>query len=307
MPVILVTDSSGKLSKYRLEPSETPYTLGRSEDCHISLPDEAHLSRVHCLLTAGNNGVELRDNNSSNGIFDNGRRISSEPMQPGKEYSLGNCILCLRPEKSVTAPAQQQNPNRTHQRRSSAASSHPTSVPGSELGLPTDFGLELRLLTPRPPLSVGGELRFGVKADCAAYVCLVQYDCNGTATLLVPGCDDEDVRLHAGTEMQFPRAVNNEYLLVIEPPVGKELIIALACTAKLPFDKLWLKKLPQQNEGLTPGQLENELLSTLHTGKHRWASAVLHLQTELSSHTQSSRCKVIKTKKINPSGTMGLK
>ena len=109
MPVILITDSSGNLSKYRLAPSEAPYTLGRAEDCHIALPDEIHLSRVHCLLIASENGVELRDNNSSNGVFDAGRRISCELMEPGKEYSIGNCVLCLRPETSAapqTSPPQ---------------------------------------------------------------------------------------------------------------------------------------------------------------------------------------------------------
>lgn len=300
MPVILITDSSGNLSKYKLAPSEAPYTLGRAEDCHIALPDEIHLSRVHCLLTASENGVELRDNNSSNGVFDADRRISCELMEPGKEYSLGNCVLCLRPEISAaapqtsapqaaplqppspqaSAPTQRRSAPLRPRRRAVLHHSHLTSTPGSELGLPTEFGLELRLLSPAPPLTEGAELRFGVKADCAAYVYLVQYDSSGTATLMVPGCAGDDVRLFANTEMQFPRAVNNEYMLVIEPPFGAEVVIALACTARLPFDKLWLSKLPEPNSALTPGELEQNIISTLQGSKNRWSSAVLHLQTE---------------------------
>lgn len=302
MPVILVTDSSGNLSKFKLAPSDIPYTLGRADDCNIALPGEVHLSRVHCLLTASENGVELRDNNSSNGVFDAGRRISSELMEPGKEYSLGNCTLCLRPEAPV-APPQANPPQTAHvtatnrNRSRATANSHPKSTPGSELGLPSEFGLELRLLSPAPSLTVGTELRFGVKADCAAYVSLVQYDSNGSATLLVPGCAGEDVRLFAGTEMQFPRAVNNEYTLVIEPPTGCEVIIALACTTNQSFDKLWLRRLPQPNTALTPGELEKELISTLHNRKNRWASAVLRLQTEFAAAGTRPRNRTISAKK----------
>ncbi|MBQ8479986.1 MAG: DUF4384 domain-containing protein [Akkermansia sp.] len=277
MPVILITDSSGNIHKYRLESApDTPYTLGRSEDCNIALPQEAHISRLHCYLTAVGDTVQLQDNNSGNGIYDGEQRISCVQMVPGHEYRLANCSIVLRPEQAVqpvpTSPVAQAPRGKKTPRRL-------CSSPGSEFGLPCDFALQLRLLTPTHPLPVGSKLHFGVKAACACYVCLLQYDCTGTPTLLVPGCAGDDVRLFADTEAQFPRALHNEYNLVVEPPVGREIVIALACTVNQPFEKIWRRILGTRTELLAPGELEQKFISACSGGRSKWSSAVLHLQT----------------------------
>ncbi|MBR5886815.1 MAG: DUF4384 domain-containing protein [Akkermansia sp.] len=291
MPVILVTDSSGELHKYNLAPSETPYTLGRSAGCDIALPEELHLSRTHCLLTASETGVTMQDNNSSNGIYEGEARINNVQMVPEKKYRLGMCIVSLR---AISTPP---TPTPAHSTKSTS---------GRELGLPTDFNLKLRLLSPTGPLTVGSELRFGVTAEKAAYLYMVQYDSSGAATLLVPGCAGEDVRLFANMEMAFPRVYNNEYTLVIEPPTGTEIVIALACTAEQPFEKLWSHKLPRPNRNLTPGKLEKRLIASLSGAKKQWASAILHLQTTNDSPTAPPQLTRIKAKKMTRRNTMSL-
>ena len=277
MPVILITDSSGNIHKYRLESApDTPYTLGRSAGCDISLPEEGHISRLHCYLTVVGDTVNLQDNNSGNGIYDAEQRITSVQMVPGHEYCLANCSIVLRPEPSAQPIIPKPAPQAPRRKKSA---SRLCSTPGTELGLPCDFALQLRLLTPTHPLPVGTNLHFGVKADCACYVCLLQYDCTGTPTLLVPGCAGDDVRLFANTEAQFPRALHNEYNLVIEPPVGHEIVIALACTHNQPFEKTWRRVLSTHPAPLTPGELEQALIAACSGSKAQWSSAVLHLQT----------------------------
>lgn len=276
MPVIIITDSSGNLHKYRLESSpDTPYSIGRADDCNIALPQESHISRLHCYLTVTDDAVQLQDNNSGNGIYDGEQRISSVQMVPGHEYRLANCQIMLRPEPTVLPPPLKPAA-KTARRKNSLRL---CSTPGTELGLPCDFALQLRLLTPAPSLPVGTNLHFGVKAACACYVCLIQYDCTGARTLLVPGCAGDDNKLFADTEAQFPRAYHNEYNLVVEPPVGKEIVLALACTTRQGVNKL-LHELRAARPGqLTPGVQEQELISRCSGGQSRWSSAILHLQT----------------------------
>lgn len=277
MPVILITDSSGNIHKYRLESApDTPYNLGRSMSCDIALPEEAHISRLHCYLTVDGDTVQLQDNNSGNGIYDGEQRITSVQMVPGHEYRLANCSIVLRPELTT----QPIIPKPAHQApRRKKSTPRLCSTPGTELGLPCDFALQLRLLTPTHPLPVGTNLHFGVKADCACYVCLLQYDCTGAPTLLVPGCAGDDVRLFANTEAQFPRALHNEYNLVVEPPVGREIVIALACTHNQQFEKIWRRVLSTHTAPLAPGELENAFIAACPGSKSQWSSAVLHLQT----------------------------
>lgn len=277
MPVILITDSSGNTHKYRLESApDSPYTLGRSEGCDIALPEEAHISRLHCYLTVVGDTVSLQDNNSGNGIYDGEERISSVQMVPGHEYRLANCSIVLRPEPTPQPIIPKPAPQAPRRKKSTQRL---CSTPGAELGLPCDFALQLRLLTPTHPLPVGTNLHFGVKADCACYVCLLQYDCTGTPTLLVPGCAGDDVRLFANTEAQFPRALHNEYNLVVAPPVGHEIVIALACTHNQAFDKIWRRILRTNADLLAPGELEKAFIATCSGSKAQWSSAVLHLQT----------------------------
>lgn len=277
MPVILITDSSGNIHKYRLESApDTPYTLGRSMSCDIALPEEAHISRLHCYLTVDGDTVQLQDNNSGNGVYDGEERITSIQMVPGHEYRLANCSIVLRPEPTPQPIIPKPAPQAPRRKKSTQRL---CSTPGAELGLPCDFALQLRLLTPTHPLPVGTNLHFGVKSDCACYVCLLQYDCTGTPTLLVPGCAGDDIKLFAGTEAQFPRALHNEYNLVVEPPVGREIVIALACTHNQPFEKIWRRVLSTHTSPLAPGELEQALMAACFGGKSQWSSAVLHLQT----------------------------
>ncbi len=77
------------------------YSVGRSEDCDIALPQEVHLSRIHCHITIETNGALLADNNSSNGIFENEERVNSINMQPGKEYGMGACRIMLQVAKPL--------------------------------------------------------------------------------------------------------------------------------------------------------------------------------------------------------------
>ncbi|MBQ4636987.1 MAG: DUF4384 domain-containing protein [Akkermansia sp.] len=103
---LTIINSDNICSSFPLEPTPgSVYRIGRSTDCEIALPEEIHLSRVHCILTVGEGCALLTDNNSSNGIFEDDARVQEILMLPGKQYRAGNCKLML--EYTADAPAEE--------------------------------------------------------------------------------------------------------------------------------------------------------------------------------------------------------
>lgn len=79
--------------KIRLTDPET--IIGRAEDAKIRISSE-DVSRHHCLLIAREDDVLVRDLESRNGTFINGRPIEGEViLQPGGTLSVGPMVLRL--------------------------------------------------------------------------------------------------------------------------------------------------------------------------------------------------------------------
>jgi pSer/pThr/pTyr-binding forkhead associated (FHA) protein len=80
-------------------------TIGRVEDNTFPIP-EGSVSSHHCevLLRAGE--VVIRDLNSTNGTFINGRQITGEaPIKPGQILRLGQVEIRLEDASAQKAPA----------------------------------------------------------------------------------------------------------------------------------------------------------------------------------------------------------
>lgn len=124
---LTIINSDNICSSFPLEPTPgSVYRIGRSTDCEIALPEEIHLSRVHCLLTVGEGCALLTDNNSSNGIFEDDARVQEILMLPGKQYRAGNCKLML--EYTADAPAEEyQEPTAYQEEVSTVYEEEPTA------------------------------------------------------------------------------------------------------------------------------------------------------------------------------------
>ena len=59
------------------------FLIGRSRDAHLYLPDDRYFSRNHCLLEINPPRSFLRDLNSTNGTFVNGRRVAHAFLNDG--------------------------------------------------------------------------------------------------------------------------------------------------------------------------------------------------------------------------------
>lgn len=150
-------------------------------------------------------------------------------------------------------------------------------ISGEAFGLPADFELRLRLLNSTAELPVGTPLHFGVAASQDCYFYLAQYDCEGNATLLVPGIAGEDNKVFANTEAQFPRAYGNEYELIVESPLGKETLIGIACSEPVDFERNWHKILATNTA--QPVTAEQRAINLCNRERAQWASALLYITT----------------------------
>ncbi len=79
--------------------------IGRSLSAEIRF-DDATVSRRHALVQAGPEGVRVLDDRSLNGVFVNGERIKSSPLQDGDEITIGRHSLFFVDTATVgAAPA----------------------------------------------------------------------------------------------------------------------------------------------------------------------------------------------------------
>jgi ABC-type multidrug transport system ATPase subunit/pSer/pThr/pTyr-binding forkhead associated (FHA) protein len=86
-------------------PAQDSTTVGRAKTNGIVVADPL-VSRVHAMLQSSPAGLEIRDNNSSNGTFVNGTPITSALLRDGDIVTVGNTDLAVSGHTLVprTAP-----------------------------------------------------------------------------------------------------------------------------------------------------------------------------------------------------------
>ncbi len=67
-------------------------TIGRSSENHLQI-DDLNSSRHHCEIHEGDDGWELIDKDSRNGLFVNGHRVTRQALEPGDKIEIGTTIL----------------------------------------------------------------------------------------------------------------------------------------------------------------------------------------------------------------------
>jgi diguanylate cyclase (GGDEF)-like protein len=86
--IVISGDRVGEM--FKLTKEET--FIGRAEECDILLDDDG-VSRRHCKLVRTPQGVELYDNESTNGTFANGERINRRTLEDGDKIQLGQTTI----------------------------------------------------------------------------------------------------------------------------------------------------------------------------------------------------------------------
>ena len=77
-------------------------TLGRGRDCQISVQSKG-VSKKHAQIIVDENGLFIKDLNSSNGVFLNGCQIHKESLKEGDQVGLYRTIFKIRRKKASSA------------------------------------------------------------------------------------------------------------------------------------------------------------------------------------------------------------
>jgi pSer/pThr/pTyr-binding forkhead associated (FHA) protein len=85
---ILETDESVTDRATFRVPSGGVATIGRATGAGFIL-DAPLVSRLHCRLSAGDEAIQVKDLDSTNGTFVNGRRIRSAKLHAGDRLKVG--------------------------------------------------------------------------------------------------------------------------------------------------------------------------------------------------------------------------
>ncbi len=99
-----VTDTEQVLIPPRTAAPRGSTTIGRAKTNNVVI-DDALASRVHAVLVSNSTGLEIRDNNSSNGTFVNGTLITRAVLRDGDIVTIGNTDLVATGHTLVPRPA----------------------------------------------------------------------------------------------------------------------------------------------------------------------------------------------------------
>src|SRR4051812_41764426 len=72
------------------------FTLGRQPGLHVTLADDARLSRVHCSFEPTGGAVRVTDLGSRGGVFVNGSRVEQAVVSAGDEVTVGGTTFRVR-------------------------------------------------------------------------------------------------------------------------------------------------------------------------------------------------------------------
>ncbi len=88
MPYLVGTEGIVSGSRFLL--SSSKMTIGRDDDNDIAVADKT-VSRRHAALVRDENGYQLVDEQSANGVFVNNLRVERIFLQTGDRIKIGDC------------------------------------------------------------------------------------------------------------------------------------------------------------------------------------------------------------------------
>ena len=175
----------GPESGRRFQVSGGTFSIGRGADNQLRLAGR-FVSRRHALIILQNGQYVLRDHDSTNGTFVNGRRIGEYILRPGDRIQIGPCVL----EFQLASVLPKRSPTLLH-------SPPRSSLPPSSLPIPR---LRDYVIT---PLKQGG---------AAVIYKAVRRDGQQTVAIKVLHHTDRYIRRKFADEARVLRALNHPHI-----------------------------------------------------------------------------------------------
>jgi pSer/pThr/pTyr-binding forkhead associated (FHA) protein len=93
MWILETNDSDAGELTFRL-PAGSVKTIGRSTGAEF-IVDAALVSRLHCQLRATKDSLHVKDLDSTNGTFVNGKRVTNAELKDGDKLAVGRVELMV--------------------------------------------------------------------------------------------------------------------------------------------------------------------------------------------------------------------
>ena len=93
MWILETNDPAIEPMKFRL-PADSIKTIGRSPGAEF-IVDVPLVSRLHCQLTSTADSLKVKDLDSTNGTFVNGKRVTAAELKTGDKLRVGRCELLV--------------------------------------------------------------------------------------------------------------------------------------------------------------------------------------------------------------------
>lgn len=95
MPILKMLNSLNNGDTFQLDCARV--TCGRDSDCNIPIVDST-ISGKHCAFIISGEAYVIEDLESTNGIFVNGARVSSQLLKPGDLIRIGGIEMLYEPQ-----------------------------------------------------------------------------------------------------------------------------------------------------------------------------------------------------------------
>ena len=144
---VLFQDGTGKQHVVNLDEPDSPITIGRRPDNHIALTWDHDVSRLHAELHRGPERWTLVDEQSRNGSFVNGQRITDRhELRNGDVLRFGDTVVLFRAPEQERRPAVSVGPDQaTHfGKRPDHPAGRGRSIMGHVSGHPPADGSDLK-------------------------------------------------------------------------------------------------------------------------------------------------------------------
>ena len=97
MSCLVVTSGRAKGRTFKITPDRQA-VVGRVSECDVCIADQ-HVSRRHCVISAGQTGYVIKDLGSANGTTLNGVRITEAPLKDGDKLTFGKVVVEFHQEE----------------------------------------------------------------------------------------------------------------------------------------------------------------------------------------------------------------
>ena len=100
--VLVMFRPNGESRSFSISRDET--IIGRRQECDLRIP-LSEVSRKHCRVLIGPEGVRAEDMGSSNGTFHNGERVQEADLAPGDRLKIGPLTFVVQIDGEPADPA----------------------------------------------------------------------------------------------------------------------------------------------------------------------------------------------------------